>query len=219
MNNIIDWLSNKAAPSMKKFVNKPWVATIADSMQKIIPFILAGSLIFLYNVFRSYIPALPDLSNISNFTFGMLGILISYLIASEAMEKLNHPQYLQTAGLTAITVFLIAISPKITSKGIFSVEFSRFGATGLFVGMLTGLIVALIFHLWGKLHLLENSSVPDFVVGWINTIIPILMNVILFSVIVFVYYIDPFKLINLIFSPLQSFGQTFNTNMYGWDYC
>ena len=208
MNNIIDWLSNKAAPSMKKFVNKPWVATIADSMQKIIPFILAGSLIFLYNVFRSYIPALPDLSNISNFTFGMLGILISYLIASEAMEKLNHPQYLQTAGLTAITVFLIAISPKITSKGIFSVEFSRFGATGLFVGMLTGLIVALIFHLWSKLHLLENSSVPDFVVGWINTIIPILLNVILFSIIVFMNKLDPFKLINLVFSPLQSFGQT-----------
>lgn len=208
MNNVIDWLSNKAAPTMKKFVSRPWVATIADSMQKVIPFILAGSLIFLYNVFRSYIPALPDLSNLSNFTFGMLGILVSYLIASEAMDNLKHPQYSQMAGLTAIVAFLISIDPKVNSKGVFMAEFSRFGATGLLVGMLTGLIVAIIFHLWSKLHLLEGSSVPDFVVGWINTIIPILINVSLFSAIVFVAKLDPFKLIDLIFSPLQNFGQT-----------
>lgn len=208
MNHVIDWLSNKAAPAMKKFVSRPWVATIADSMQKVIPFILAGSLIFLYNVFRSYIPALPDLSNLSNFTFGMLGILVAYLIASEAMDNLKHPQYLQMAGLTAIAVFFITVNPKISSQGIFMAEFSRFGATGLLVGMLTGLTVALVFHLWSKLHLLEGSSIPDFVVGWINTIIPILINVSLFSAIVFAGKLDPFKLINLLFSPLQNFGQT-----------
>ncbi|RHW49555.1 PTS sugar transporter subunit IIC [Bombilactobacillus bombi] len=208
MNGVIDWLSNRAAPAMKKFVTRPWIASIADSMQKIIPFILAGSMIFLYNVVRSYIPALPDLTNLSNFTFGMLGILVSYLIASEVMENLKHPQYLQMAGLTAVAIFLININPKISSKGVFTAEFSRFGATGLLVGMLTGLSVALVFHLWSKLHLLEGSSVPDFVVGWINTIIPILINVAIFSVIVFMNHIDPFQVINGLFSPLQSFGQT-----------
>ena len=208
MNQVIDWLTNKAAPVMKKFVTKPWIATIAESMQKIIPFILAGSLIFLYNVFRSYIPVLPDLSNLSNFTFGMLGIIVAYLIASEAMENLKHPQYLQMAGLTAIAVFFITVNPVINKKGLFIAEFNRFGATGLLVGMLTGLLVALVFHLWSKLHLLEESSIPDFVVGWINTIIPILINVALFSTIVFVNKLDPFELINLIFSPLQNFGQT-----------
>lgn len=208
MNQVIDWLTNKAAPVMKKFVTKPWIATIAESMQKIVPFILAGSLIFLYNVFRSYIPVLPDLSNLSNFTFGMLGIIVAYLIASEAMENLKHPQYLQMAGLTAIAVFFITVNPVINKKGLFIAEFNRFGATGLLVGMLTGLLVALVFHLWSKLHLLEESSIPDFVVGWINTIIPILINVALFSTIVFVNKLDPFELINLIFSPLQNFGQT-----------
>lgn len=208
MTQVIDWLTNKAAPVMKKFVTKPWIATIAESMQKIIPFILAGSLIFLYNVFRSYIPVLPDLSNLSNFTFGMLGIIVAYLIASEAMENLKHPQYLQMAGLTAIAVFFITVNPVINKKGLFIAEFNRFGATGLLVGMLTGLLVALVFHLWSELHLLEESSIPDFVVGWINTIIPILINVALFSTIVFVNKIDPFELINLIFSPLQNFGQT-----------
>lgn len=117
MNKLVNWLSVKAAPAMKKFISRPWIAAIADSMQKIIPFILAGSMIFLYNVIRSYVPVLPDLTNISNFTFGMLGIIVSYLIASEAMENLKHPQYLQMAGLTSVAVFIININPKINAKG------------------------------------------------------------------------------------------------------
>lgn len=193
---------------MKKFISRPWIAAIADSMQKIIPFILAGSMIFLYNVIRSYVPALPDLTNISNFTFGMLGIIVSYLIASEAMENLKHPQYLQMAGLTSVAVFIININPKINAKGLMTVEFGRFGATGLLIGMLTGIAVALVFHFWSKLHVLEDSSIPDFVVGWINTIIPILISVAIFTTIVFIGNVDLFNLVAWLFSPLQSFGQT-----------
>jgi PTS system cellobiose-specific IIC component len=208
MNKLVNWLSVKAAPAMKKFISRPWIAAIADSMQKIIPFILAGSMIFLYNVIRSYVPVLPDLTNISNFTFGMLGIIVSYLIASEAMENLKHPQYLQMAGLTSVAVFIININPKINAKGLMTVEFGRFGATGLLIGMLTGIAVALVFHLWSKLHVLEDSSIPDFVVGWINTIIPILISVAIFTTIVFIGNVDLFNLVAWFFSPLQSFGQT-----------
>lgn len=208
MNKLVNWLSVKAAPAMKKFISRPWIAAIADSMQKIIPFILAGSMIFLYNVIRSYVPALPDLTNISNFTFGMLGIIVSYLIASEAMENLKHPQYLQMAGLTSVAVFIININPKINAKGLMTVEFGRFGATGLLIGMLTGIAVALVFHFWSKLHVLEDSSIPDFVVGWINTIIPILISVAIFTTIVFIGNVDLFNLVAWLFSPLQSFGQT-----------
>jgi PTS system cellobiose-specific IIC component len=208
MNKLVNWLAVKAAPAMKKFISRPWIAAIADSMQKIIPFILAGSMIFLYNVIRSYVPALPDLTNISNFTFGMLGIIVSYLIASEAMENLKHPQYLQMAGLTSVAVFIININPKINAKGLMTVEFGRFGATGLLIGMLTGIAVALVFHFWSKLHVLEDSSIPDFVVGWINTIIPILISVAIFTTIVFIGKVDLFNLVAWLFSPLQSFGQT-----------
>ena len=208
MNKLVNWLAVKAAPAMKKFISRPWIAAIADSMQKIIPFILAGSMIFLYNVIRSYVPALPDLTNISNFTFGMLGIIVSYLIASEAIENLKHPQYLQMAGLTSVAVFIININPKINAKGLMTVEFGRFGATGLLIGMLTGIAVALVFHFWSKLHVLEDSSIPDFVVGWINTIIPILISVAIFTTIVFIGKVDLFNLVAWLFSPLQSFGQT-----------
>jgi Phosphotransferase system cellobiose-specific component IIC len=208
MNRVIDWLANTAAPSMKKFISRPWVAAVADCMQKIIPFILAGSMIFLYNVVRSYVPMLPDLSNISNFTFGMLGILIAYLIASQVMENLNHSEYIQMAGLTAVAVFIVNINPNISSKDVLTVSFSRLGATGLLVGMITGIFVALVFHWWNKLHLMEDSSVPDFVVGWINTIIPILISVAISTTIVFNFKVDIFQFVANLFSPLQVFGQT-----------
>jgi PTS system cellobiose-specific IIC component len=74
--------------------------------------------------------------------------------------------------------------------------------------MLTGIAVALVFHLWSKLHVLEDSSIPDFVVGWINTIIPILISVAIFTTIVFIGKVDLFNLVAWLFSPLQSFGQT-----------
>ena len=75
--------------------------------------------------------------------------------------------------------------------------------------MITGLFVALIFHLYAKLHVLEDSTaVPDFVVEWINNIIPITIILGISSVLIFNLGIDVFAIINQLFSPITSFGQT-----------
>ncbi len=73
MKRFMNWLTNSFTPTMNKFSQKPVVAALSSSMQKIIPFILTGSCIHLYNVLRSYIPALPNFIRIINFSFGMLG--------------------------------------------------------------------------------------------------------------------------------------------------
>ena len=39
------------------------------------------------------------------------------------------------------------------------------GAAGIAVGLIVGLYVGTIFHLWGKLHFLQDSSCPDFVIA------------------------------------------------------
>ncbi|MBP2058959.1 PTS system cellobiose-specific IIC component [Lactobacillus colini] len=208
MNKLINWLSISFAPKAKKLFSHPWIAAVADSMQKMVPFILAGSLIFIYNVIKSYVSALPDLSNISNFTFGMLGLIVAFLVASSVMENLHHQAYIQVAGLTSIAVYLVNMTPKINEKNIMQIDFSRFGASGLFVAIVNGLFVAIIFHLWSKIHLLEDSSIPDFFVNWINDIFPILISVAIATVFVFSLKLDIFKIIQWLFSPLQGFGQT-----------
>ena len=73
-------------------------------MQKIIPFILTGSLIYFYNVFVSFIPALPDLSPILNYSFGVITLIVAFMMANQCMEKLNHPAYVINAGITSIGI-------------------------------------------------------------------------------------------------------------------
>ena len=53
MNRFMDWLSNSFTPTMNKFAQRPWVAALSSSMQKIIPFILTGSII-LHNNFTKF---------------------------------------------------------------------------------------------------------------------------------------------------------------------
>ncbi len=109
MKRFMNWLTNSFTPTMNKFSQKPVVAALSSSMQKIIPFILTGSCIHLYNVLRSTIPALPNFIRIINFSFGMLGLLTAFMVANQMMEKLGHTKYTINAGLTAISVFIMFI--------------------------------------------------------------------------------------------------------------
>lgn len=204
----MDWLGNSFTPRMNKISQHPWVATLSSTMQKIIPFILTGSLIFLYNVLRSYIDALPDLGIIADFTFGMLGVLTAFMLANQAMEKLGRTNYTVNAGLTAVSVFLMFTSPIINDNGMMTVEFARLGPTGILTGIIAGYLVAIIFNLVGKMNLLSESSLPDFVIAWVHNIIPIFVSIGIAALLSFRFNLDIFDLILDAFLPIQTFGQT-----------
>ena len=77
MKGIMNWFTNKLAPGMQKVFSNPWIAAVASAMQKILPFILVGSVISIYNVFVRYIPSLPDLSFVNTFSFGMMSLIVA----------------------------------------------------------------------------------------------------------------------------------------------
>lgn len=209
MSKIMDWLENKFAPAMSKITQNPWVSALSGSMMKILPIIMTGSLIFFYNVFRSWIPALPDLSGVLQFTFQLTSLILTFLVANQLMEKLGHARYVLNAGLTSIIVFLIAIKPTIGDDGIFSVEFGRFGPTGMFVALVVGILVSVVYHFYAKLHILEDSvTIPDFVCEWINQILPMFLCVLLGTIISSNLNIDIYQVISAVFSPLEHLGRT-----------
>lgn len=209
MRKIMDWLENKFAPAMSKITQNPWVSALSGSMMKILPIIMTGSLIFFYNVFRSWIPALPDLSGVLQFTFQLTSLILTFLVANQLMEKLGHTRYVLNAGLTSIIVFLIAIKPTIGDDGIFSVEFGRFGPTGMFVALVVGILVSVVYHFYAKLHILEDSvTIPDFVCEWINQILPMFLCVLLGTIISSNLNIDIYQVISAVFSPLEHLGRT-----------
>lgn len=209
MSKIMDWLENKFAPAMSKITQNPWVSALSGSMMKILPIIMTGSLIFFYNVFRSWIPALPDLGGVLQFTFQLTSLILTFLVANQLMEKLGHTRYVLNAGLTAIIVFLIAIKPTISDDGIFSVEFGRFGPTGMFVALVVGVLVSVVYHIYAKLHILEDSvTIPDFVCEWINQILPMFVCVLVGTIISNNLNVDMYQVISAVFSPLEHLGRT-----------
>lgn len=179
MSKIMDWLENKFAPAMSKITQNPWVSALSGSMMKILPIIMTGSLI------------------------------LTFLVANQLMEKLGHTRYVLNAGLTSIIVFLIAIKPTIGDDGIFSVEFGRFGPTGMFVALVVGILVSVVYHFYAKLHILEDSvTIPDFVCEWINQILPMFLCVLLGTIISSNLNIDIYQVISAVFSPLEHLGRT-----------
>lgn len=209
MNKIMLWITDKFAPKMNKVVENPWVAAVAGSMMKGLPFILAGSLISFYNVFRSYVSALPDLGKVADFSFGFISIFLAFLVANQCMEKKKLSRYTIVAGLISIAVFVMFSMPEFNEQGEIILTFNRMGATGMLVAMLVGLFTGCIFNLYSKLHILENNvTIPDFVTEWINNLIPILCILLISTTIVFTIQFDIFDFILSLFSPLQNFGQT-----------
>ncbi|MHC5375532.1 PTS sugar transporter subunit IIC [Enterococcus sp. LJL120] len=206
MKKFMDWLSNSFAPKAKKLTQRPSVAGLSSAMQKLIPFILTGSIVFFYNVFRSYIPVLPDLSNISNYSFGLIGLIAAFMVANQYMEKFNHRQYAITAGIVSICSLMMFLHPVAAEEGVY--EMDRIGPTGILIGVIVGMGVSVIFHYYAKLKLFKESNVPDFVIEWINNIIPIFASLAFWAALTFGLKIDIFAVIIGAFEPIQSFGQS-----------
>ncbi|MBO1304708.1 PTS sugar transporter subunit IIC [Enterococcus sp. 669A] len=206
MKKFMDWLANSFAPKAKTLTQKPAVAGLSSAMQKLIPFIMTGSIVFFYNVFRSYIPQLPDLGNISNYSFGMIGLIAAFMVANQYMEKFKHANYSITAGIVAICALMMTLHPVGAEEGVY--DMGRVGPTGILIGVITGAVVSVIFHYYSKLKLFKNSEMPDFVIEWINNIIPIFLSLALWSTLIFGLNIDIFQVIINLFEPIQSFGQS-----------
>ena len=116
MERLMKWLSEVFAPKAREVFANPWIDTVASTMKKVLPIILTGSLIFFYNVFRSYLSFLPDLSPIANFSFGLLAIFIAFLITHEAMLKLGHGEYQINAALISIAAYLMLCRPEVVHR-------------------------------------------------------------------------------------------------------
>lgn len=209
MNRFMVWLAERFAPRCKEIFANPWIDAVASTMKKVLPFILTGSVISFYNVFRSYLDFLPDLSVIFNYTFGFLAIFITFLVTHEAMVKLRHEQYQIYASLTAIALYFLLCQAVTTDDGFFQIASDRVGAAGIMMGLITGLVTSVVFHFYAKLKVLSgNDSLPDFVIEWINNIIPIGLTLAVGMIFSITLKLDIYEYILAIFMPLQNIAQT-----------
>lgn len=210
MNKIMDFMTNTFAPKVNKVVKNPWVSAIQDSIMAALPLVFVGSLVTVVSLLQNVFKGMPDFSLISTFSFGMFGLVVAFLIPYYLMEKKGHSGQKLISGATALVLFMMLIFPTITAEGEITFILSRFGATGMFLSIITGLFVAFVMNLAAQKSFFdEDTPIPDFVVGWFNSLLPITVVLLIGWLITVQFNIDFFDVVILVFSPLAKIVQSY----------
>lgn len=210
MKKFMDWMTNVFAPKMNKIARNPWVAAVQESILTAMPVILIGSFATVFNILRDFIPQIPDISMISNFSFGLLALFLAYLIPATIMEKKKHRKTAKQAGMAGLAFFLMIVYPSFDDAGNINILFSNLGTGGMIASLIAGLFVGAVMNQFAKHSFFgEDSALPDFITVWFDTLIPITIILIIGWLFTFVWEISIFNIIYEIFKPFISIGQSF----------
>lgn len=211
MNTFIKWMNEKFSPKMNKITRNPWVSAIQDAIMAVLPLILVGSLITMISILNEYFPKMPDLSPISSFSFGLISVFIVFLTPYFIMEKKKKNDRKIIAGLTGLALFFILVMPVFSEDGTsITFTFERFGGNGMFVSLFVGLVVGAVMYLFSKFSFFkDSSSLPDFIIVWFDTIIPIAILLLFGWLFAFQLQYDLYNFILSLFQPLSLIGQSF----------
>lgn len=209
MQKLIDWLENSFAPKMNKINHNVWVVTLKDSVMQVLPFILLGSLFCVGAVVENYITLPFSFWTPFGWTLGMVSVLVAFLIPFNFCEKKRLRKQRLIAGGTGLILFFIAITPELIAEGAPGFGSSAFGAGGMFCAMITGIIVCIVFNLFGKFSFFkEDSAIPDFVRQWFDALLPIGLVIMGGFLLIQVAGINLYEIITNIFMPLSSLCNT-----------
>lgn len=192
-------LYKRLEPFSVKLGNQKHLHAISDGMFFSLPFMVIGAFFLIianppinmerYNAETAnfFMQALASWKNWStsnyaaitapyNLTFGLVGLISAFGIAYSLAKhyKLNAA----TVGLIAMITDLLVCTN--IDEGKISLEY--LGANGLFVAIILGLLVTEICHYLNqdKFKLKLPDSVPPMVANFISSLLPLLVNMILF---------------------------------------
>lgn len=204
MNNFINFLQTKVTPRLNKVNNNIWVLTIKDSMLQVLPFIFLGSIFSILSITNNYFPGLPNFNIPFGWTMGKISIFVAFLIPFNLMEKSKLRKMRFIAGMTGIILFFMTISPQLMKEGIVGFNHSSFGAGGMFIAIVTSIVVGLVMTWFGKFSFFKEESVfPDFIKAWFDAMLPIGIIVIFGWITVYILKFDLYNSILLVFNPLS----------------
>lgn len=210
MKKIMDFMNHSFTPIVNKITKNPWVSAIQDAVMTALPLVLVGSLVTIVSLLKNLIPNMPDFSLVNSFSFGLFALIVAFLIPYYVMEKKHHDSKKLIAGATSIALFMMLLMPTISEDGNITYVMSRFGAMGMFVAIVVGLFVSAVMNFASKHSFFsEDSAIPDFVIGWFDSLLPISFVLLVGWAIVVPLNLDFFNLILVVFSPLSKIVQSY----------
>lgn len=156
MNKLIGWLNNSLTPRVNKISKNVWIQSIQNAIMLSLPMIFVGSLISVVSLLRNFIPQLPDLNPINQFSFGLFSLFVTFLLPYQIMEKKKLDKKKILAGFSSLCLFMMLIRPEFTDAGAVF-DFSRFGAAGMLVALFSGIVSALIMSASAKFSLFKKN--------------------------------------------------------------
>ena len=208
MNKFTDWLNKHIVPFAEKMVKNPYIAAVSSAFTIILPLILVASIVSLYDVICGYLPFdMPSLALFSNYSMSIITLVIAWVIPHVVMEKKGHGRYALPAGMIGLASTLCALNGTL-EDGILSLTFGNLGPGGTMIALVMGILTAVVFNASLKLHLLENSEMPDFIVEWINSTLPAI-GVLAICYVASLLNFDLNNFLSSILAPLFSFGQSY----------
>jgi len=212
MKKLLSWLENSFAPKMNKMNSNLWVVTIKDSINQTMPLIFLGSVFCMLtlpgDIFN--LEWWPNFWVPNGWTMGMISLMISFLVPFNLMEKSKLRQSRIIAGISGVILFAITITPQLVLDEAVGFSHSAFGAGGMFIAIITGIITGVIMKAFGRFSFFkEDSVIPDFVRTWFDQMLPVATVVVLGWVVVDILKFDFYNVILAIFSPLKAVTETF----------
>ena len=208
MNKFMDWMVNSFAPKMNKFAMNPWVSSIQQSVYSVMPMILFGSIVSVIGALRVVLPWLPDLGLLSSFSFGLISIFISFLFPYSLVDKKGYTDSRIMASAASVGLFLMLILPTFDEAGNIVFEFARLGSAGMMCAFLAGIFTSIIWITCRKVISIKSTTMPSFVIEWVNALTPLAIVIITGYLCTFVFKIEIYSMVLLVFNPILGFVQT-----------
>lgn len=238
MEAIQSFMERYFVPLAAKINGQRHVAAVLDAFTLAFPLTMGGSMVILINYvlldpsgfiakllhLGDLIPNLAQyqaiLSSVVNGTNNILSILIAFLVAYQLAQEMGGDKVL--CGITSLSAFFILYpaAQKFAGKNAGTgLTTTYFGAQGLFVGLLVGLLTAELLIRLGKnekLRIKMPEMVPPAVAQSFNLLIPMMLVLAIIGVLNYLFLmITPegiqVVIYNAIQSPLTSLGSSMGT--------
>lgn len=201
-------IETRIVPPLNKIASNYWFSLAADAILYIVPFSMVSAIPSLWSFARNFLTFLPDITPITTFSFGLVGLFVVFAIPYNCMVKEDHRDRGLMAGFTSIGAYMMCMRPVTTDEGTLF-NMNMFGAGGMFTAMVVGLICVAVFKAFSKKSFFsEDSLVPDFVKSWFDNIIAILVCLVVAWLVSFIAQVDIFTLVGFILSPVTGFAQS-----------
>lgn len=207
-NKFIKWMRTSFSPKLTKICQNPYIAAVQKSIMTLLPIIMIGSFVTVLSLLREYIPFIPDISLVNQFTFGLMSVFIAFMIPTKFLEEKHTEKLKNVASLTSVGTFFAIILPRFTEVGELAFILDILGTGGMIAAVFVGLIVSKVFYEFSKHSFFkEDTLMPDIVVNMFDSMAPIALCVLL-GVICYNCNIDIYAYSRMLFNPLASIAQT-----------